>query len=83
MTENREMYHEIQTLLGRLAAALALPSERVAALLESGDLTLTLETDADGRPCVAAEYGAGDDRRVARVYRDVALRARTDTDADA
>ncbi|SDE92551.1 hypothetical protein [Rhodospira trueperi] len=83
MTEHREMYHEIQTLLGHLAAALALPSEQVAALLESGDLTLSLETDADGRPYIAAEYGEGDDRRTARVYRDAALRARTDTDANA
>jgi len=76
LTEQREMYHEISTLLGHLAAALEMSAERVAHLLEAGDLDLRMDTDEEGRPFIEAAHGAAPNRVVARVYRDTVFRAR-------
>ncbi|MBB4286388.1 hypothetical protein [Roseospira goensis] len=70
MTDGREMYQEINALLGNLATALALPPETVAELLEQGALTLEMGKDAAGNHFVLATHGDGDDQRVARVYKD-------------
>jgi hypothetical protein len=64
------MYEEISTLLGNLAKALDMEPEAVATLLEQGAIQLRMEVDEDGNACVGVTYGEGDDRRVARVYRD-------------
>jgi frataxin-like iron-binding protein CyaY len=62
--DNRELYDEINALVGAIAKALDREPEAVAKDLESGAVVLSLETDDNGNRFVAARQG----ERLARVY---------------
>ncbi|MQX37910.1 hypothetical protein [Roseospira navarrensis] len=70
MTDTREMFAEISTLLGNLSKALEMEPEDVGRLLEEGALSLSFGEDEAGEKFVVATHGEGDARRVARIYRD-------------
>ena len=70
MSEEPDMYHEINVLFGSLAKAMDVPEDKLAGLLENGTLTLEMGKDDQGAPFVLAAHGTGATRRIARIYKD-------------
>ncbi len=70
VSETPELYNEVNVLFGSLAKALDVPEDTLAGLLEAGTVTLEMARDDQGAPFVLAAHGAGETRRVARVYKD-------------
>lgn len=62
--ENREMFEEINALIGSIAKAFDVGEGDVVAAIEQGGLGMELITDSEGRNCVEATYQG----RVARIY---------------
>lgn len=60
----REMYDEINALLGAVAKALDVSEMDVVTAIEQGRLALEMKTDAEGRNFVAAEC----DGKSAHIY---------------
>ena len=64
MTENREMFTEINALVGAIAKALDMDEKEVVAALESNRLAMALGEDESGNRFVEAKLGD----KAARVY---------------
>ncbi len=62
--DEREMYDEINALLGAVAKALDVSEMDVVTAIEQGRLALEMKTDAEGRNFVAAEC----DGKSAHIY---------------
>ncbi|MGE5545710.1 MAG: hypothetical protein ACM33T_02340 [Solirubrobacterales bacterium] len=68
--ENREMYDEINALVGAVAKALDVSETEVITAIEQGRLGMELQTDEDGRNFVAIEC----DGKSARIYQGAIYR---------
>lgn len=64
MSSNREMYDEINALVGSIAKALEMDDKTVAQELESGAIRLDMAEDDNGNRFIAITRG----ERTARVY---------------
>ncbi len=64
MSDNREMYSEINALIGSLAKAFEIDDKTVVADLEAGRINLDMAADENGNRYLAATR----DDRTARVY---------------
>lgn len=62
--ESREMFEEINALIGSIAKAFDIPDGEVVTAIEQGDLGMELIADAEGRNCVETTYQG----RTARIY---------------
>lgn len=62
--ENREMFEEINALIGSIAKAFDIPDGEVVSAIEQGGLGMELVTDSEGRNCVETTYQG----RTARIY---------------
>lgn len=62
--ENREMFDEINALIGSIAKAFDIADGEVVSAIEQGDLGMEMMTDAEGMNCVEASLNG----RVARIY---------------
>jgi hypothetical protein len=56
MDDSREMYSEINALVGAIAKAFEIEAEAVVRAIETGQIGMAMETDANGQPYVAASY---------------------------
>lgn len=63
MAENREMYEELNALVGTLAKAFEIDEKQAAAALESGALVLDMGEDDKGR-FIAAQF----EGKTSRIY---------------
>ena len=54
--DEREMYAEMNALLGSLAKAFDLEPEQVARAVEAGEIAIEMQEDARGERFLAAEY---------------------------
>ncbi len=68
--ENREMYDEINALIGAVGKALSISEMDVVSALEQGRLGLAMITDDQGANCVEVNL----DGRTARVYQGAVFR---------
>ncbi|GAA0582145.1 hypothetical protein [Caenispirillum bisanense] len=64
MSDNREMYSEINALIGGLAKAFEIDDKAVVADLEAGRISLDMAADENGNRYIAATRGD----RTARLY---------------
>lgn len=64
VSDNREMYDEINALVASIAKALEMEGKDVATELESGAIQIKMDTDENGHRFIAVERGG----RMARVY---------------
>ena len=62
--ENREMFDEINALIGSVAKAMEMGEGEVIAAIEQGDLGMAMITDDQGRNCIEVSH----DGRTARIY---------------
>jgi hypothetical protein len=62
--ENREMFEEINALIGSIAKAFDMADLDVVAAIEQGSLGMAMIADDEGRNCVEVSH----DGRVARIY---------------
>jgi hypothetical protein len=63
MTE-REMYGEMNALLGAIATAFGLQPDRAARAVEAGEITIEMREDARGERFLAAQF----EGRTAQIY---------------
>jgi ribosomal protein L9 len=64
VSDNREMYNEINALVGSIAKALEMEDKLVAQELESGAIVIAMDEDENGHRFLAVTRGD----RTARVY---------------
>lgn len=76
--ENREMYDEINALVGTVAKALDTSEMEVITAIEQGRLGMEMCSDADGRNYLQVSF---DDRNV-RVYQGAIFREGDQPDAE-
>ncbi len=69
--EGREMYDEINALIGAVAKALDVSETEVVTAIEQGRLGMEMLTDGEGRNCLEV---TSDDGRVARIYQGAIFR---------
>lgn len=69
--EDREMYDEINALIGAVAKALDVSETEVVTAIEQGRLGMEMLTDDEGRNYLEV---TSDDGRVARVYQGAIFR---------
>ncbi len=62
--DEREMYAEMNALLGTLAKAFDLEPEQAARAVEAGEIAIAMQEDARGERFLAAEYRG----RSAQIY---------------
>ena len=62
--ENREMFDEINALIGSIAKAFDMGDGDVVTAIEQGDLGMEMKTDDEGMNCVEVSH----DGRIARIY---------------
>ncbi|MGB0697329.1 MAG: hypothetical protein ACPGOY_16870 [Rhodospirillaceae bacterium] len=60
----------VEALFGSLAKAFSLSAEETAKALETGTLVLEMGQDQNDNHFVLASYGHGEDRRIARIFKD-------------
>ncbi|RAU23955.1 hypothetical protein CU669_02470 [Paramagnetospirillum kuznetsovii] len=77
--ENREMFDEINALIGSVAKALELSEMDVIGAIEQGDLGMSMITDEQGRNCVEVSH----DGRTARIYQGAIFRPDDAPEAEA
>lgn len=65
VSDNREMYEEINALVGSIAKALDLEAETVAGDLEAGRISISMDSDENGNPYLNVVRGD----RTARIYK--------------
>ena len=63
MADQREMYEEVNALLGAIATALEISGEEAARAIEANELAMSLDVDERGERYIATEY-AGKSVRV-------------------
>ncbi|OAN47997.1 hypothetical protein A6A04_04360 [Paramagnetospirillum marisnigri] len=68
--ENREMFEEINALIGAVAKAFDLAEMEVVKAIEAGELGMSMVTDDQGRNCVEVGF----DGRTARIYQGAIFR---------
>lgn len=68
--ENREMFDEINALIGAVAKALDLAEMDVIQAIEGGALGMSMIADDEGRNCVEIQY----EGRTARIYQGAIFR---------
>ncbi len=68
--ENREMFDEINALVGSVAKALDMAETDVIGAIEQGDLGLSMVTDEQGRNCIEVSH----DGRTVRIYQGAIFR---------
>ncbi len=68
--ENREMFSEINALVGAVAKALEIGEGEVIAAIEQGSLGMEMITDDQGRNCVEVTS----EGRTARIYQGAIFR---------
>ncbi|CAA7612346.1 conserved hypothetical protein [Candidatus Terasakiella magnetica] len=68
--DDREMFNEINALIGSVAKALDIGEGEVIAAIEQGDLGMELIADDEGRKCVEVTHGG----RTVRVYQGAIFR---------
>ena len=68
--ENREMFSEINALVGAVAKALEISEGEVIAGIEQGRIGMAMITDEDGRNCIEVS----DEGRTARIYQGAIFR---------
>jgi len=76
--ENREMYNEINALVGAVAKALEISEGDVVSLIEQGNLTMEMLIDDEGRNYLAVSC----DERSARIYEGAIFREGDQPEAD-
>lgn len=64
MSDNREMYNEINALIGSLAKAFEIEDKQVVEDLEAGRISLDMTEDENGNRYIAATRG----ERTAKLY---------------
>jgi hypothetical protein len=69
--ENREMYDEINALIGAVGKALSIPEMEVVTAIEQGRLAMEMITDDEGRNCVQVTLDGG---APARIYQGAIFR---------
>lgn len=70
MEESREMFDEINALIGSVAKAFAVSETEVVTAIEQGRLGMEMATDDDGRHFIAATL----DERSVRIYQGAIFR---------
>lgn len=68
--ESREMYDEINALVGAVAKALDTSEMEVITAIEQGRLGMEMQTDAEGRNFVQVQF----DERTVRIYQGAIFR---------
>ena len=68
--ENREMFDEINALVGAVAKAMEISEGEVIAAIEQGELGMEMLTDDEGRNCIEITR----DGRTARIYQGAIFR---------
>ncbi len=68
--ENREMFDEINALIGSVAKAMEMGEGEVISAIEQGDLGMAMITDEQGRNCIEVTH----DGRTARIYQGAIFR---------
>ncbi len=68
--ENREMFDEINALVGAVAKAMEISEGEVIAAIEQGELGMAMITDEQGRNCIEIT----NDGRTARIYQGAIFR---------
>jgi hypothetical protein len=76
--ENREMYDEINALIGAVAKAFDTSEAEVVTAIEQGRLGMEMLADEDGRNYIAATL----DERSARIYQGAIFRQGDQPEAD-
>ncbi len=69
MEQNREMFAELNALVGTIAKALELSEEETIAALEANAIAITLEEDDKGQRFVGVRHG----EKVVRIYQGALL----------